>query len=324
MIQKVAFTPQVTPAAEINFAGTQQGAEEIQQAENKDNSGLLLGSLAALGGLGVGLLARNPKVVEKGVVKVVEKTAKEAEKAAEPALKKLTAEEQEAIWKQAAKQHKNMYIAEKASQGTTKVSQDLIKTSNPQMRPAQPSAELQALKNDMIARAALEDVKKVEQAAKKTVTNAQTIARNNPHMRPAALEGQAYTDKELELLEALNPTAYKHRMINTINHNNAVERAQKNTVGNLASPTEKGGLVRARYKNVRDEEYAKFLTNGGHVNKKNGNIYFTKDGKVTQIIEKDGGRVITDEKKIAKHMAKHNVRMRQLLNEKELDAFLAA
>lgn len=81
MISKVAFTPAVsiaeTPEKEVNFKGLPK--EETKE----DNSTLLYGSLAALGALGVGMLIRKPKVVEKTVEKTVEQATETARTAAE-------------------------------------------------------------------------------------------------------------------------------------------------------------------------------------------------------------------------------------------------
>ncbi len=81
MINRIAFTSAVStpeaPETKVNFTGIPK--EEPQ----KDNSALLYGSLAALGALGVGLVLRKPKVVEKTVEKASDEVAKTVEKTAE-------------------------------------------------------------------------------------------------------------------------------------------------------------------------------------------------------------------------------------------------
>ena len=308
MVDKIAFTPRVqTPA----FKGIAEEAAPViveqakDETDNKDYSGLLTGTLAALSAFGLGLVARKPKTVEKVVEKVVTETAHEAPKA----FKKLTPKEQEAIWKAAAKNNKYMYIAEQSSQKTTALSDNLINASNPQIR-TEISPELVKLRHDMQARAALSQAESINKSFE---TNAQKIYDSNVQMRPAELTGKAYTDKELELLEAFNPQAYKHRMINTINHNNAVERAEKNSIGNLVSNSERAGLNKVKRTAQRRENMSQHLANGPHKNQfiRGNYSYIVENGKVVKILdgqtEKGKVRIITDEKKIAKHLAKHKI-----------------
>ncbi len=76
---------------------------------------------------------------------------------------------------------------------------------------------------------------------------------------------------------------------------NRAQRAELNTIGNIGRGAEK---LTAR------------TTDGWHVNP-NGNMYFTRNGQVTQIRTANpnslGEYTITDPVKIAKHMSKHNV-----------------
>ena len=324
MVDKIAFTPNVqTPA----FKGIEEEAPVIvqqakEETDNKDYSGLLTGSLAALGAFGLGLVARKPKTVEKVVKKVVQEAAQEAPKAA----KKLTPQEQEAIWRAAAENNKYMYIAEQTSQKAKAFSENLIYTSNPQIRP-EISPELVKLRNDMQARAALSQAESIN---KPFETSAQKIYENNVQMRPAELTGKAYTDKELELLEAFNPQAYKNRMINTINHNNAVERAEKNSIGNLVPDSEKEALSTARRSAQVQENLSQSLANGPHKHQftKNNYTYIVENGKVVKIIdgqtERGKFRIITDEKKIAKHLVKHNINPSTIATDVEFDNMMLA
>ena len=293
MIQKVAFTPQV------NFKGIEvpHVDENLETKTQKDNSSLLYGTLAALGAFGVGLVAKKPKVVEKVI--------KEAVPEIEKTVKKLNPTEQEAIWKEAAKNHKNKYIVEQASQKTSLVSEKLRNISNPQMRP-EINPELEKLKIDMIARSALNDAERINVS---TPITEEIIQKSNPQMRPRMPKkgtheyNVQHQEKLEELMEAFNSEAYKDMKIKQINGKNASERAKVNTVGNLVKQNEKRDLMKTRTKIQVEEKIANKLKNGYHTHS-NGNVYEIKDGKVIRIIDKNTQKgkpvFITDEKKIAK------------------------
>lgn len=112
----------------------------LVQEHKESNSGLLTGALVALGAFGIGMLARKPKVVEKLI------------KVEVPASKNITSKERELLWQAAAQGNKHLYQARKASNATTEINKNIIKKSNPQMRPEKISPELEALKDDIKTR----------------------------------------------------------------------------------------------------------------------------------------------------------------------------
>lgn len=175
MIQKVAFTsqPVVTPTKNVNFAGS-----EIVE-EKKENSALLYGSLAALGALGLGLVLHKPKVVEKEIVKTVEKTTEQVQKTA---LKKV---------KSKTRARKNLNIAGK-ERHMDKADAKWQRKRNKQII------------NEQIQREAQESF---------TEQELQTYRRKNGYKKP---------------------TQKQQNDIDNLHAQNAQQRAQTNTVGNLA------------------------------------------------------------------------------------------
>lgn len=118
------------------------------------------------------------------------------------------------------------------------------------------------------------------------------------------------------------PTAKEKNDISNLHKNNKKERAEKNALGNQISNQEKIDIQRKKVISEIEEVIAKKLKDGGHIHA-NGNIYFTKGGKITQINVKSDGRVITDEKKIAKHLAKNKICVVDLFSQKEAEELLA-
>lgn len=177
MIQKVAFTPQpvVTPTRNVNFAGS-----EIIE-EKKDNSALLYGSLAALGALGLGLVLHKPKVVEKEIVKTVEKTTEQVQQTASRKAKSKT------------RTRKNLNITDK------------------HMNKA--DAKRQRKRNKQII---------------------------NEQIQREAQEN--FTEQELQAYRRKNgykkPTPKQQKDIDNLHAQNAEQRAQTNTIENLAKQQE--------------------------------------------------------------------------------------
>lgn len=118
------------------------------------------------------------------------------------------------------------------------------------------------------------------------------------------------------------PTAKEKNDISELHKKNKKERAKKNALGNQISNQEKIDIQRIKVISGIEEVIAKKLKDGGHIHA-NGNIYFTKGGKIIQINVKSDGRVITDEKKIAKHLANNEICVVDLFSEKELKELLA-
>ena len=92
---------------------------------------------------------------------------------------------------------------------------------------------------------------------------------------------------------------------------NAAQRAELNSVKNNSKGAEK--LETVAQAATKAENAAKTIKDGAHLNPSNKNIYFTKNGKVTQIRtaapNSNGEYVITDPLKIAKHLEKHNIKL---------------
>jgi hypothetical protein len=132
--------------------------------------------------------------------------------------------------------------------------------------------------------------KLVEQAERNTVTAEQQAAYDREiAYRPLDQQGK----KDLAQLRKKN--AEQSKELNSIKNNS------------------KGGenLQQVKQAAKAEEKIAKTVKDGAHVNQSNQNIYFTKDGKVTQIRlatpNSKGEYVVSDPVKIAKHLAKHNV-----------------
>lgn len=309
-IERIAFTQQVPVFRGVEPVKIYEESAPFKNEEKgNDDSGLLIGSLSALGAFGLGMLARKPKTVEKIIEKVVKEEAPKAANTVGDTVKKLTPKEQEAAWKAAVKDNVYLYVAKKASKGAITVTDDMIKASNPQIS-SELNPEFVKLRHDMQARAALADAEKIN---KHSLITEEKIMQSNPQMRPAELTGDARTAKELELLEAFNPKAYKNRMIGTINHKNSLERAEKNTIGNLVSNKENRALNKQKIKADIVEKMSKFFEDGIYKNPagKGNFTYVVENGKITKIFDKQTVKgkagVITDEKKIAKHLAKYDV-----------------
>lgn len=135
-----------------------------------------------------------------------------------------------------------------------------------------------------------------------------------------------FTEQELQTYMKENgyqaPNAEQKRDLANLQSKNKAERAEKNALGNQVPNQEKIDLQKIKAISEIEEVVAKNLKDGGHMHA-NGNIYFTKGGKVTQIMVKSDGRVITDEKKIAKHLAKNEICVVDLFSEKEASELLA-
>lgn len=94
---------------------------------------------------------------------------------------------------------------------------------------------------------------------------------------------------------------------------NRAQRAEMNAIKNNSKGSEKIETVAQAAKKA--ETAAKTIKDGAHINPNNKNIYFTKNGQVTQIRtatpNSKGEYIISDPAKIAKHLAKHKININE-------------
>ena len=246
MIQKIAFTPQVSFKANENILVAE---ENVQKNEEKDNSALLCGSLAVLGAFGLGMVARKPKVVEK----VLEKSTQNA---------KTAVEENRLYYK-------------------TKNKKQRIKHTTP--KPVTLEEQSRIINNIDASNTNSSSRKLLEEAINDTPTKAEIEAARPKYEAPTQ--------------EQKNDIANLHRK-------NKEQRKELNSIG---SQTGVDPASQAVTKPIKKGVYAH----------QNGNQYiFDENGNVVKILDCNSqkGKVIevTDEKKIAKHIAKHNIDLSQL------------
>ncbi len=185
MIQNVALIPRIanTPEKEINFTGA------LKDEVKEDNSALLYGSLATLGALGLGMIIRKPKVIEKTIEKTVEKAAEQTAETAEKAVKKVKT-------KSKTSRRKNLNVSGHENNRMNKADAKW-----------QRKRERQLLNNQM------------QKEAEEQFTEAelQTYMKENGYHAPNA-------EQKLDLAN--------------LQSRNKAERAEKNTIGNLAQKQE--------------------------------------------------------------------------------------
>ena len=117
-------------------------------------------------------------------------------------------------------------------------------------------------------------------------------------------EQQAKYDKEI----AYQPLSKEQSSTKTgLDKQNAAQRRELNSIGSLTG--KKAQVKAATTPKTRKAD-------GAYLHPHTGNIYYLKDGKITQIRLKDkGGRAsntINDPKKIAKHLAKWDISFKDL------------
>ena len=126
-------------------------------------------------------------------------------------------------------------------------------------------------------------------------------------------EMQAAYDKSI----AYKPLTANQKQAKAVREmQNAAQRAELNSIANNSKGAET--LQAVAQTAAKNEAAAQVIKNGGHLNPTNNNIYFTKDGVITQIRtaipNSKGEYVISDPKKIAKHLAKYNINISDFAN----------
>ena len=132
-------------------------------------------------------------------------------------------------------------------------------------------------------------------------------------------EAQKAYDAEIAYREM---TRQQRKINNANNANNTAQRAEQNSVKNNSKGGEK--LEDVAQNLTKTEKAARKIADGAHVHPLNKNIYYTKNGKVTRIILADGNAEVTDPKKIAKHLAKHNIEIENFLTDSNKRLNIAA
>lgn len=142
--------------------------------------------------------------------------------------------------------------------------------------------------------------KLVEKAGSETVTAAQQEAYN------ASIAYQ-------------KPTLRQKVAIKKMHKANAAQRAELNSLANNSKGAENLATVSAGIK--AEAKAARQLANGG-IRHTNGNIYHIENGAVTRVeLYQNGVKntvELTDAKKIARHLAKHNVNLADLVQPKTI------
>lgn len=117
------------------------------------------------------------------------------------------------------------------------------------------------------------------------------------------------------------PTQEEKNAISQLHYNNSQQHA--NAIGNNVTVQERADLAAARLNAQAQERVAGRMKNGMYSHN-NGNSYVIENGKVVKILDRNTqrGKVveITDEKKIAKHMSKHNIELTDLAAKKSKKA----
>lgn len=111
------------------------------------------------------------------------------------------------------------------------------------------------------------------------------------------------------------PTQKQKAAISNLHNKNTAQKAELSSVKNNSKGTE--ALQEVAQNASKNEAIAKIIKDGPHINPTNKNIYFTKNGQIIQIRtaipNANGEYVISDPKKIAKHLAKHNIKLEELV-----------
>ena len=120
--------------------------------------------------------------------------------------------------------------------------------------------------------------------------------------------------------EAINDTPTKAEIEASRPKNEAPNQEQKNDIANLYSKNKQQrkelNSIRSQTETVIKPQAQTKPIKNGHYAHVNGNQYVIENGRVVKIIDKNTqkGRAVevTDEVKIAKHIAKHNVDLNEL------------
>lgn len=242
--------------------------------EQKEDEGSGLGTAVVAGGLAIGafLLGKNWKAVKGYINKFLNgKTAKTAKTALQKAKNRVTG----MVTKSKKQSIKGTSVTGVAS-------------------PITNAQEAKVIQNIDTKHANSASRKLVEQHMDDVVT---------PKM-------QAKYDADI----AYQPLTPKQKAVKAqLDAKNAAQRAELNSIKNNSRGAEK--LESVAQAAAKSEAAAKAIKDGAHLNPANKNIYFTKNGQVTQIRtavpNSNGEYVITDPKKIAKHLSKHNIKLEE-------------
>ncbi len=116
------------------------------------------------------------------------------------------------------------------------------------------------------------------------------------------------------------PTRKQDAAIKRMRKANAAQRAELNSLANNSKGAENLAKVEA---GIKAEAAAAKKVSNGCVRHANGNIYHVENGAVTKVeLYQNGVKnpvELTDSKKIAKHLAKHNVNMTDFVQPKSLN-----
>ena len=196
--------------------------------------------------------------------------------------------------------------ASKAEQTVSKSQKTIDKGKNKVPGMVTPSKK-QKIKNTSVTGASKPITNEMEAAAVQNINTGHTNGNTKRFVDDAAQgvvspQAQQAYDAEIAYREM---TRQQKKINHKNNAKNAAQRAEQNSVKNNSKGGEK--LEDVAQNIAKTQKAAEKIADGAHIHPLNKNIYYTKNGKVTRIILANGNPEVTDPKKIAKHLAKHNI-----------------